>query len=289
MRSTGHGSRATRSAPAKKHAPGVQRGRDGRVLKLRTRADALEDVDAPRGVPTRGGVKQPRGRFSASSGLIACPSDRALPFPGCAGATATRAERGTSYRGRWPSGSTSPCRSPIAASSASTSRPHRRCWRRRGRSGPPHGGLRWGLIPEWANDTKLVSDDQRACRDAARAPGLPGPRSAREAPLPGRGGRLVRVAEARGPEAAAPAGALLARRRQPFCFAGLWTERHLELHDHDVRGERPRPAHPRPHAGRADEPAGWEAWLDPALDGRGAPSCWRPPSAGSGCGPRIRS
>ena len=55
MRSTGYGSRDARSAPAKKHAQGVRSGRDRRVLKLRTRADALENVDAPRVVPTRRG------------------------------------------------------------------------------------------------------------------------------------------------------------------------------------------------------------------------------------------
>jgi hypothetical protein len=55
MRSTGYGSRDARSAPATKHARGVRGGRDRRVLKLRTRADALEDVEAPRVVPARGG------------------------------------------------------------------------------------------------------------------------------------------------------------------------------------------------------------------------------------------
>ena len=37
----------------------------------------------------------------------------------------------------------------------------------------------------------------------------------------------------------------------PFCFAGLWTGSSFELHDRHLRGERPRAADPRSHAGGA--------------------------------------
>ena len=129
--------------------------------------------------------------------------------------------------------------------------------------------LRWGLIPRWAQDAKpRFPDDQRARRDRARAPRLQGPRAAGRASLPGPGRRLVRVAAPEDPKQPRRPVHFSLPGGEPFCFAGPLDRAALAsctivtCEANDLA----RPIHDRMPVVLA-EPAGWEAWLDPALDG----------------------
>ena len=131
--------------------------------------------------------------------------------------------------------------------------------------------LRWGLIRGRATDA-----NPRFQMINARAESLLERPAYRDlvqqcqASVPGAGRRLVRVAAAGGSEAAAQTAALLARRRRPFCFAGLWTAGAspsctiVTCEANDLA----RPIHDRMPV-VLTEPADWDAWLDPALDGTG--------------------
>jgi putative SOS response-associated peptidase YedK len=128
--------------------------------------------------------------------------------------------------------------------------------------------LRWGLIPEWTRGAK-----PRFQMINARAETVPERPAYRE---------LVRHAKHRclvladgWYEWQKPEDPKQPRRPvyfslaggEPFCFAGLWTSRTasctiLTCGANDLS----RPIHDRMPV-VFDEPAAWEAWLDPALDG----------------------
>ena len=128
--------------------------------------------------------------------------------------------------------------------------------------------LRWGLIPEWSRGAK-----PRFQMINARAETVPERPAYRE---------LIRRAKHRclvladgWYEWQKPEDPKQPRRPvyfslaggEPFCFAGLWTSRTASCTILTCgANELSRPIHDRMPV-VLDEPAGWEAWLDPALDG----------------------
>lgn len=129
--------------------------------------------------------------------------------------------------------------------------------------------IRWGLIPAWANDTKpgfaMINARAETVLERPVYRGL----------IQEAANRCLLLADGwyewqkpedprqrRKPVHYSLAGG------QPFCFAGLWTTATSSCTIITcAANDLARPIHDRMPV-VLDEAAGWEAWLDPALDGR---------------------
>ena len=132
-------------------------------------------------------------------------------------------------------------------------------------------GLRWGLVPAWAKEggPRLQMINARSETVLER----PAYRSL----VAGAAGRCLMLADgwyewqgAEDPRVPRRPLHFSLAGGEPFCFAGLWASATatctiLTCAANDLA----RPIHDRMPV-VLSEPAGWEAWLDPALDGQAA-------------------
>ncbi len=139
--------------------------------------------------------------------------------------------------------------------------------------------LKWGLAPAWAAKQKA----QRFSMINARAETLLGKPAYRDL-VQRSSGRCLVLADGwyewqkpEDPKQPRRPLRFTLRSGEPFCFAGLWTAGTFTIVTCEAN-ELARPIHDRMPVAMPD-PAAWQAWLDPRLDGPAAAELLRAPAA----------